>query len=327
MRHCVAMNRPNREEFQESRGISLEDDEEKEEEQEIYLDFGEDGEPEFVVSLDEPEEDFFKEFVPPGLPKLYNEEAAGNQSDTPSKLFNEINEGKQTEGTQTEETAFGTHSEEDIQFLIKSVKYSRLMSAIQCENKLRDVVKSMTKLTVNDEHVVIQQGDTHNVSKYFVLESGAVDVFVFDQFRVTIQPGWCFGELSFVFGAPRSASCIASADSVLWVLNREPFDSILSGLSPLETLKIVRQDSDPGDEFDSEDELLSEMAMQQLYGADFFEDRNSVREITANFLTQVASQDYVGLPDEVRKVMEHFNETGTGMKYDIITRDILSGGD
>ena len=54
---------------------------------------------------------------------------------------------------------------------------------------------------------------------------------------------------------------------VLWVLDRAPFDRILAGLSPLDSLRIVRQQSDPGDEFDADDAALSALALESLYGA------------------------------------------------------------
>merc|ERR1719285_1061229 len=217
---------------------------------------------EMVVSISDPGDFLFKEFVPPpDFPILFNNEMTSPASDLPP-----LHRGE-AESNQAEPEVGCPKTEDEIEFLVNSVQYSRIMSEIPDENKLRDVVKSMNKLKVKDGDVVIQQGDTDNVQAYYVLESGAVDVFVFDQFRVTIQPGWCFGELSFVFGAPRSASCIASADSVLWVLDRAPFDRILAGLSPLDSLRIVRQQSDPGDEFDADDAALSALALESLYGA------------------------------------------------------------
>eukprot|EP00492_Amphilonche_elongata_P005524 TRINITY_DN827_c0_g1_i1.p1 TRINITY_DN827_c0_g1~~TRINITY_DN827_c0_g1_i1.p1 ORF type:complete len:164 (+),score=11.06 TRINITY_DN827_c0_g1_i1:47-493(+) len=114
---------------------------------------------------------------------------------------------------------------------------------------------------------------------YFVLESGAVDVFVFDQFRETIKPGWCFGELSFVFGTLRSASCIASADSVLWVLSRHAFDDIVMhscATQPLSSSwsKLIRSDTDLEDGSCNQDKLTI-LAIQQTYGDLFFQDEDA----------------------------------------------------
>jgi len=302
-----------------------------------YMDIETTGMEEMVVSISDPGDFLFKEFVPPpDFPILFNNEMTSPASDLPP-----LHNGEATLNHAEPEVGC-PKTEDEIEFLVNSVQYSRIMSEIPDENKLRDVVKSMNKLKVKDGDVVIQQGDTDNVQAYYVLESGAVDVFVFDQFRVTIQveqsahncnsnkkeivePGWCFGELSFVFGAPRSASCIASADSVLWVLNRGPFDRILSGLSPLESLKIVRQESDPGDEFDADDVALTELALQNMYGSEFFEDKATVRDISANFMNQIASQGYVGLPTQVEEVMNHFNKRGgRNLKYDVKTQKIVA---
>jgi len=323
----------------------LDDDQESKENSGPYMDVGADGEQELVISLED-NGFFVDEFVPPSdMPSLFRG-AEDSEMTVPSdlpKLFNS-DMGEQGDSTHAEEGFGPPKTEEEIEFLIKSVQYSRLMSAIQNETKLRDVVKTMKRLQVKDGDVVIQQGDTDNVQSYYVLESGAIDVFVFDQFRVTIQvekrkpstcksckmevvePGWCFGELSFVFGAPRSASCIASADSVLWVLDRAPFDRLLAGLSPLDSLRIVRQQSDPGDEFDADDAALSALALESLYGADFFEDKTTVRNISAAFMSELASHEYVGLPEEVKKVMQHFSKTGDmTIQYDTRTHAIVGG--
>merc|ERR1719499_1853073 len=117
------------------------------------------------------------------------------------------------------------------QFLMSSIKYSRLMSAINDENIIRQVVQSMKKRFLKPGDNVIKQGDTKSRS-YYILESGAVDVFVFDKYMRTIQTGWCFGELAFVFGAPRSASCIATSESIVWELDRSLFDTLVNVLSP-----------------------------------------------------------------------------------------------
>jgi len=330
-RHYVASPKPKTDEENLFGGNFLQkdlaDDQESKENSEPYMDVGADGEQELVISLED-NGFFVDEFVPPSdMPSLFRgaeDSAMTVPSDLP-KLFNS-DMGEQGDSTHAEEGFGPPKTEEEIDFLIKSVQYSRLMSAIQNETKLRDVVKTMKRLQVKDGDVVIQQGDTDNVRSYYVLESGAIDVFVFDQFRVTIQPGWCFGELSFVFGAPRSASCIASADSVLWVLDRAPFDRILAGLSPLDSLRIVRQQSDPGDEFDADDAALSALALESLYGADFFEDKTTVRNISAAFMSEVASHEYVGLPDEVKKVLQHFSKTGDmTIQYDTRTHAIVGG--
>eukprot|EP00493_Phyllostaurus_siculus_P026110 UN26455 len=85
----------------------------------------------------------------------------------------------------------------------------------------------MTKIWVKKGETVIEQGETGGRT-YYVMESGKIDVIEFGVFQVSIQPGWCFGEKSFVFGDPRSASCVASEDSVLWVLDRREFDRVIS---------------------------------------------------------------------------------------------------
>jgi len=331
-RHYVTSSKPKHDEEVNLIGGNfllkdLDDDHESKEVSEPYMDVGEDGEQELVISLED-NGFFVDEFVPPSdMPPLFRgmeDSEMTVPSDLPKLFHSDM--GEQGDSSLAEENFGPSKTEEQIEFLVKSVQYSRLMSAIQNETKLRDVVKTMKKVEIKEGEVVIQQGDTNNVKSYYVLESGAIDVFVFDQFRVTIQPGWCFGELSFVFGAPRSASCIASADTVLWELDRGPFDRILAGLSPLDSLRIVRQQSDPGDEFDADDEALSALALDRLYGSEFFADKATVRNISAAFMSEVASHEYVGLPDEVKKVMQHFSQTGDmTIQYDTRTHAIVAG--
>jgi len=215
-------------------------------------------------------------------------------------------------------------SERDIQKNMSALKYSRLMKEIRDEATLRAIVKTMRKITVRKGESVILQGDI-NGRVYYVMESGAIDVYVFDQFRVRLQPGWCFGELSFVFGAPRSASCVASAESVLWALDRDQFDRIMKGQPPLENLRIVRQQSDPmrcecEEDFESEEEL-TKRASFRLYGESFLED--SVRLLPKEFLEQLLERDYIGVPDQIRLALEAFQKRNTDLKFDLKKKQVV----
>lgn len=212
-------------------------------------------------------------------------------------------------------------TEQQIQNLLASLKYSRLLSAIKEEEKLVELVRSMKKIRCEKGDVIIQQGDTSGRS-YYVMESGAIDVFVFDQFRVTIQPGWCFGELSFVFGAPRSASCIASETSTLWVLDRSHFDRIMMGTSPLDCMQITRQESlQQSDDEPSEDEeehQVTEMAVKQHYGTDFFEE-DRVCLLSRGFLEQLLEQDYIGIPHQIEMALQELQEMSLDLQSNTVT--------
>lgn len=212
-------------------------------------------------------------------------------------------------------------TEQQIQNLLASLKYSRLLSAIKEEEKLIELVRTMKKIRCIKGDIIIQQGDTNGRS-YYVMESGAVDVFVFDQFRVTIQPGWCFGELSFVFGAPRSASCIASDTSTLWVLDRCHFDRIMMGTSPLNCMQITRQESfQQSDDEPSEDEEeheVTEMAVKQYYGTDFFEE-DRVCLLSKGFLEQLLEQDYIGIPHQIEMALQDLQEMSLDLQSNSVT--------
>lgn len=262
------------------------------------------------------------------LPSLKKQsEELFERKDEENELIDVVHQRREFRTTSVAQQADDVMSEEAIQFLLAAVKYSRLLSSIKDEDRLRDVVKTMTKINVKDGDVVIRQGDT-NGRFYYVMESGAVDVFVFDQFRVTIQPGWCFGELSFVFGAPRSASCIASSDSkgasqtVLWVLDRAQFDRVMNGHAPLERMRITRQDSDPEEEEDDQEAEVTKRALQQLYGQDFFKDEG-VRLLSKEFLEQLLERDYIGVPDQIEQALTQFQTLGVDLRYNMNTRAIL----
>nr|AAA33015.1 cAMP-dependent protein kinase regulatory subunit [Blastocladiella emersonii] len=98
------------------------------------------------------------------------------------------------------------------------------------EDQYTDVVNAMAEKKVAAGEVVIRQG---GVGDYFyVVETGALDVFVNrngnGDVKVTdYSAGGSFGELALMYNAPRAATVVATAESVLWALDRVTFRRIL----------------------------------------------------------------------------------------------------
>jgi cAMP-dependent protein kinase regulator len=77
---------------------------------------------------------------------------------------------------------------------------------------------------------VIVQGDIGDT--FYLLEEGTVDVYISkgggEPIKVhTYKPGDAFGDLALMYNAPRAATCRASSDAKLWVLDRVSFKVIV----------------------------------------------------------------------------------------------------
>ncbi|KAI6229239.1 CAMP-dependent protein kinase regulatory subunit [Aphelenchoides besseyi] len=87
---------------------------------------------------------------------------------------------------------------------------------------------------------------------FYVIDSGAVDVFVNGQYCLTINEGGSFGELALIYGTPRAATVVAKSDVVkLWAIDRLTYRAILMG-STMRKRKLY-------DEFLSKVQILSDL--------------------------------------------------------------------
>ncbi|KAJ3158207.1 hypothetical protein HK101_001391, partial [Irineochytrium annulatum] len=98
------------------------------------------------------------------------------------------------------------------------------------EEQYADVVNAMSEKKVAPGETVIQQG---GIGDYFyVVETGTLDVFVSRNGGAPVKvtdygPGGSFGELALMYNAPRAATVTATAECVLWALDRVTFRRIL----------------------------------------------------------------------------------------------------
>jgi MFS family permease len=65
--------------------------------------------------------------------------------------------------------------------------------------------------------------------RFYVISSGEVDVVMDDVLVQTLSAGEYFGEIALLHDVPRSASCVARSDVLLYALDRERFVAAVSG--------------------------------------------------------------------------------------------------
>ena len=89
-------------------------------------------------------------------------------------------------------------------------------------------------------------------NKMYVIKEGTVDVFVGDEWTRTMERGAVIGELSLLYGAPRSAKCVVSS----------PHGATLYSLSRTHFLEFIDRSSD------SRERLLSQrlLAVPEMTG-------------------------------------------------------------
>lgn len=92
------------------------------------------------------------------------------------------------------------------------------------------VVDALVEMKVSRGQTVIKQGDDGDFM--FVIEKGLLDCVkpIEGTVRVvkTCQSGDAFGELALLYNVPRAASVIAKEDCILWKLDRDTFNNVVT---------------------------------------------------------------------------------------------------
>ncbi|MCG6872036.1 MAG: Crp/Fnr family transcriptional regulator [Gammaproteobacteria bacterium] len=101
----------------------------------------------------------------------------------------------------------------------------------------RGVSRSFRKNTV-----IISEGD--QTTSFFIIASGQVRVFLTspegkEVILNTLGPGDCFGELSLLDDAPRSASIVTTGPAVLHEVSRADFNTFIAS-QPLASMRLMR---------------------------------------------------------------------------------------
>lgn len=144
-------------------------------------------------------------------------------------------DSKPVEGADAVEKDGHIKTEAEIDWLMACFNSSKLMAPLGIDQK-RWLVDTMTRMEVDTGYEIIVQGDEDSGACY-AMESGAVDVYVWDQKVNTMRlGGFFFGKLGFAFGCARSATCTAAEPCILWKLERPPFKKAMEE----STLQMVR---------------------------------------------------------------------------------------
>mmetsp|Transcript_31299 Transcript_31299/g.38086 ORF Transcript_31299/g.38086 Transcript_31299/m.38086 type:complete len:412 (+) Transcript_31299:70-1305(+) len=102
------------------------------------------------------------------------------------------------------------------------------------EIQRKNVEDAMVLVERKRDDVIIKQGDDGD--NFYILDDGAVDVFIgcddnnssqFGRLVKSYGVGDSFGELAIMYNAPRAATCVATSDVRLWVLDRTSYKIIL----------------------------------------------------------------------------------------------------
>jgi MFS family permease len=87
--------------------------------------------------------------------------------------------------------------------------------------EMERVALQLKEVRVPAGFTVIRQGEQGD--RFFIIESGRVEVLVDDQPVGVLEAGDCFGEVALLRDVPRTASVVTVVDSVLQALDRDDF--------------------------------------------------------------------------------------------------------
>lgn len=90
------------------------------------------------------------------------------------------------------------------------------------------IFDAMFPVEKKEGETIIEQGEEGD--NFYVIDSGEVDVFVNNEFVLSIKESGSFGELALIYGTPRAATVIAKSPTVkLWAIDRLTYRAILMG--------------------------------------------------------------------------------------------------
>jgi len=114
--------------------------------------------------------------------------------------------------------------EEKRSSLSKSIAKSALFQHLK-EEEMAEVFESLFPSEAVLEDTIIQQGDEGD--NFYIIDEGAVDIYVNDKKVVNLGEGGSFGELALIYGTPRAATVKAASDVKLWGIDRDSYKRIL----------------------------------------------------------------------------------------------------
>eukprot|EP00903_Cladosiphon_okamuranus_P018322 g16856.t2 len=136
-------------------------------------------------------------------------------------------------------------TQEEVDTILAIVKDIFLFQHLS-KKQMADVVRVISREQVQKGDTVIKQGDKGD--KFYIVDAGEFEVSVTDHNGVDSVishislPGVSFGELSLMYGKPRTATVTCVHDGWLWCLERKAFRGILvDRMTHDNTVKILRK--------------------------------------------------------------------------------------
>lgn len=106
-------------------------------------------------------------------------------------------------------------------WILGLVAESRLFTKITLQQS-QSIVSNFYRVTFEEGENVITKGDV--ADRFYIVESGEVDVFIDDRFIRTMEPGSTIGATGIMKEGSRTATCTAKMACVLWcVLKKDVF--------------------------------------------------------------------------------------------------------
>eukprot|EP00808_Paulinella_micropora_P020544 g36056.t1 len=115
-----------------------------------------------------------------------------------------------------------------INLISQAVKDNVLFMNLEPTHK-KAIIDEMYKMEVKQGVSVIVQGDVGDM--FYVVEVGSFDIFVNERKVAERGIGTSFGELALMYNSPRAATCKASENSIVWVIDRYTYRRVVTDLS------------------------------------------------------------------------------------------------
>ncbi|VDN58735.1 unnamed protein product [Dracunculus medinensis] len=140
----------------------------------------------------------------------------------------------------------------------KDEETKRALEFAMCKNVLFSHLEVDEQKAIFDAMFPVEKGKGETIIKqgeegdnFYVIDSGEVDVYVNNEYTLSIKEGGSFGELALIYGTPRAATVIAKTDVKCWAIDRITYRQILMG-STMRKRKLY-------DEFLSKVQILSDL--------------------------------------------------------------------
>ena len=101
------------------------------------------------------------------------------------------------------------------------------MFAVLPEQSIERLAQAAEQVTVPSGRSVFSEGEPGD--RFYVVESGRVDVTIRDEFVRSLAHGESFGEIALLRDIPRTATVTAAGDVVLRAIDRDTFISVVTG--------------------------------------------------------------------------------------------------